>query len=162
MCFLCVKNKRHNRSRFKMWTKNLFFFYHLLSTADMLASSHTAAAAADGPCLSPHTWTLKVVLLNTSLHCTHTYAAPTHTHTNTNPSKHPLPRPSIPLCLHTQGDSVARLPWKPGWVYQPALPLAGCGSRVLVCVWCVHLRGCVWDCKAYTGLFFELFTARLK
>lgn len=68
--------------------------------------------------LRPHTHTL-----------THS-----RTHTNTNPSKHPLLRLSIPLCRHTEGDSVARLPWKPCRVYQPALPLADCGSHVFVCV----------------------------
>ena len=96
--------------------------------------------------LSLHTWGRSVFLLNSvhktsTLHkhvgCAHTHTLTlTHsrTHTNTNPSKHPLLRLSIPLRRHTEGDSVARLPWKPGRVYQPALPLADCGSHVFVCV----------------------------
>lgn len=79
-----------------------------------IQNQHTAQTRR----LRPHTHTL-----------THS-----RTHTNTNPSKHPLLRLSIPLCRHTEGDSVARLPWKPCRVYQPALPLADCGSHVFVCV----------------------------
>ena len=110
-----------------------------------------------------HTRTLNKHLGGTTSLSTHTHIH-THTHTHTNPSKHHPLRLFIPLCLHTEGDSVARLPWKPGPVYQPALPLADCGSRVFVCVWwvTVHLRRCVWDCKAYTGLCFEFLKERLK